>query len=109
MVLPNITAPRIEEGKPFDNPEFLTSSLTSRKALLLYNQHYGHYLDKFIKQDHMFADTAQKELPINIAPAAGGLQVASTAKKKTAVTKPNKSSENIYKKMCSTLNAVKIP
>jgi len=28
-VLPNIRAPRIEEGKPFDNPEFLTPSATS--------------------------------------------------------------------------------
>jgi len=85
-VLPNIRAPRIEEGKPFDNPEFLTPSATSPTALNLFNQHSGHWLDKLIKKDKMFTDTAQTELPIiniahdDVAQAAGGPLVASTAK-----------------------------
>ncbi len=73
-VLPNIFAPKIEEGKPFDNPEFLTPSATSPKALMLFNQHEGHFLDKLVKQDHMFTDTAD-----DTAPAAGGLQGTSKA------------------------------
>ena len=76
-VLPNTLAPKIEEGKPFDNPAFLRPSSTSPFALKMLNQHCGHWLDKLIEKDHLFKDTAQKELPINVAnddmaPAAGG-------------------------------------
>ena len=86
-VLPNTLAPKIEEGKPFDNPAFLTPSSTSPFALKMLNpqlnQHCGHWLDKLIEKDHLFKDTAQKELPINVAnddmaPAPGGLQDASS-------------------------------
>ena len=58
-VLPNTHATKIDwEGKPFDNPAFLTPSSTSPFALKMLNpqlnQHCGHWLDKLIEKDHLF-------------------------------------------------------
>ena len=60
-VLQNISATKLEEDKPFDNPAFLTPSSTNPFALKMLNQHCGHCLDKLIEKDKLFKDTALEE------------------------------------------------